>query len=102
MFVLSSRDEVFSEFERAVVGTFGDVWFSVCFYVTSDVPQGILPENAPICIGAKVDETKFIEVVQPSNEIKRQFTEKYKYIPPKRKYHDGKFRSQEKKPKRLN
>ena len=31
-------DEVIEEFESAVVGAFGDVWFSVYFYAVSDAP----------------------------------------------------------------
>ena len=81
-------DEVISEFEKAVITTFRDalqdVWYSVCFYQTNDVPS---PDNAMICIGAKIDETKFIQTIQPPKEIQEIFLRKYKYETPKRKYH---------------
>ena len=77
-------DEVISEFEEAVVNAFGDVWFSVCFYTTNDVASS---DDALICIGAKIDETKFIQIIQPSKEIREAFSRKYEYKIPKRKYH---------------
>lgn len=78
-------DEVIGEFEEAVVTTFGQgVWYSVCFYATNDVPS---PDDALICIGAKVDETKFIQTIQPAKEIQEAFLRRYKYKAPKRKYH---------------
>ena len=82
-------DEVIEEFESAVVGTFGDVWFSVCFYAAvSDAPHlPVRPDNAQICIGAKIDETKFIEIVQPPIELQEQFIKQHEYKPPTREYH---------------
>ena len=82
------NDEVIGEFESAVIGAFGDVWFSVCFYAISDVPQSLpLADNAQICIGAKVDESEFIKIVQPPVEIQEQFAKQYGYKPPTREYH---------------
>ena len=77
-------DEVISEFEEVVVNAFGDVWFSVCFYVTNDVPSS---DDALICIGAKIDETKFIHITQPPEVTQEAFLRRYKYKAPNRKYH---------------
>ena len=77
-------DEVISEFEEAVINAFGDVWFSVCFYTTNDVPSS---DDALICIGAKIDETKFIHITQPSKVTQAAFLRRYKYKAPNRKYH---------------
>ena len=81
-------DEVIDEFEAAVVNKFGgasrDVWYSVCFYATNNAP---LSDNAQMCIGTKIDETKFIQIMQPSKKIQEEFLRKYLHKSPTRKYH---------------
>ena len=80
-------DEVIDEFEAAVVNKFGgasrDVWYSVCFYATNNAP---LSNNAEMCIGAKIDETKFIQIIQPSKKTQEEFLRKHEYKEPKRQY----------------
>ena len=90
------NDKVINDFEEAVHSSFGrNTWYSVCLYVSEDVSL----EKAKLCIGAKVDERKFIEVIKISDEMKTKFLENFKYKPPKRSYHADQTRHEAKKRK---
>ena len=88
------RDEHFRDFEKAIVNIFGtedskkkvkseDFGFSVCIFVTEDNES---PSKAKICIGAKIDEHRFIETIDPPKEIKDSFLAAHKYVPKVIKY----------------
>ena len=67
-------------FEQAICSQFAigkDSGFSVWIYVAEETEEEAEVHASKIRIGAKIDETKFIEVTNPS--LKEQFLEKYGY-----------------------
>ena len=87
-------DEHLRDFEKAIVSIFGkrlsgmkenveDFGFSVCIFVTE---HNECPSEAKICIGAKIDEKRFIETINPPKEIKESFLKEHKYVEKNIKY----------------
>ena len=77
-----TNEDLFT-FEQAIRSKFGkDTGFSVWMYVTEENKEEV--QASKIRVGAKIDETKFIKVTNPSMEAK--FLEKYTYK--KKKDHD--------------
>ena len=67
-------------FEQAICSQFAigkDSGFSVWIYVAEETEEEAEVHASKIRIGAKIDETKFIEVTNPS--LKEQFLEEYGY-----------------------
>ena len=85
------NDEHLNDFERAIVNIFGierffntaikkeDFGFSVCIFVT-EYKVDESPSKAKICIGAKIDEQRFIQTINPSEDIKESFLAAHKYV----------------------
>ena len=96
------KDEDLRDFEKAIIEYFGkgveNFGFSVCIYV---VEHDESPLKAKICIGAKIHEEKFIDAINPSDDIKKSFLRKHTYKEKKKNY-QCKYVVAEKKPHRLN
>ena len=83
------KDDNLKDFEELIVNIFGtesstmgckleDFGFSVCIFVT-EYNKHEWPTKAKICIGAKIDENRFIEITNPSDKIKKSFMDVYTY-----------------------
>ena len=90
------KDEHLRDFEKAIISIFGkrlsgmkenveDFGFSVCIFVTEH-NESEPASRAKICIGAKIDEKRFIETIGPPIEIKESFISKHQYVEKEIKY----------------
>ena len=99
------KDEHLRDFEKAIVSFFGaeglpgmkveNFGFSVCIFVTEH-NKSEPASRAKICIGAKIDEERFIETIGLPKEMKESFLSQHEYEEKNIKY-QKKFVNKDKK-----